>query len=88
MAAAFVMELVGLSPAWGPSLLASSWRTANTATNWKATLNPSRDPPQPVFHLRWASINFGLILNRPLTVVALVFGILVIKSAVLFLTGN
>ncbi|MDP1992490.1 MAG: NAD-binding protein, partial [Syntrophales bacterium] len=35
-----------------------------------------------------ASINFGLILNRPLTIIALVCGIITIKSVVLFLTGK
>ena len=89
MAAAFVMELVGLSPALGSFLAGVVLANSEYRHELESDIEPFKGILLSLFFISvGASINFGLILNRPLTVVALVFGILAIKSAVLFLTGK
>ncbi len=89
MAAAYLMELVGLSPALGTFLAGVVLANSEYRHELESDIEPFKGILLGLFFISvGASINFGLILNRPLTIIALVCGIIAIKSVVLFLTGK
>ena len=88
MVTAYLMELVGLSPALGTFLAGVVLANSEYRHELESDIEPFKGILLGLFFISvGASINFGLILERPLTVIALVCGVIVIKSAVLFLTG-
>ena len=89
MAAAYLMELVGLSPALGTFLAGVVLANSEYRHELESDIEPFKGILLGLFFISvGASINFGLILNRPLTIVALVCGIIAVKFGVLFLTGK
>ena len=89
MAAAYLMELVGLSPALGSFLAGVVLANSEYRHELESDIEPFKGILLGLFFISvGASINFSLILNRPLTIIALVCGIIAIKSLVLFLTGK
>ncbi len=89
MAAAYLMELVGLSPALGTFLAGVVLANSEYRHELESDIEPFKGILLGLFFISvGASINFGLILDRPLMIAALVCGIIAIKFAVLFLTGK
>jgi CPA2 family monovalent cation:H+ antiporter-2 len=89
MAAAYLMELVGLSPALGTFLAGVVLANSEYRHELESDIEPFKGILLGLFFISvGASINFGLILNRPLMIIALLCGVIAIKSAVLFLTGK
>ena len=88
MIAAYLMELVGLSPALGTFLAGVVLANSEYRHELESDIEPFKGILLGLFFISvGASINFGLILNRPLTVIAIVCGVIAIKSGVLFATG-
>ena len=89
LVAAYLMELVGLSPALGTFLAGVVLANSEYRHELESDIEPFKGILLGLFFISvGASINFGLILNRPLTVIALVCGVILIKSVVLFVTGR
>ncbi len=89
LAAAYLMELVGLSPALGTFLAGVVLANSEYRHELESDIEPFKGILLGLFFISvGASINFGLILDRPLTIVALVCGVIAIKFGVLFLTGT
>jgi CPA2 family monovalent cation:H+ antiporter-2 len=89
IAAAYLMELVGLSPALGTFLAGVILANSEYRHELESDIEPFKGILLGLFFISvGASINFGLILDRPLTIIALLLSIIVIKSCVLFLTGK
>jgi CPA2 family monovalent cation:H+ antiporter-2 len=89
MAAAYLMELVGLSPALGTFLAGVVLANSEYRHELESDIEPFKGILLGLFFISvGASINFGLLLNQPLTIIALVCGVIAIKSGVLFLTGK
>ncbi|MBA4421702.1 MAG: potassium transporter [Syntrophus sp. (in: bacteria)] len=89
MVAAYLMELVGLSPALGTFLAGVVLANSEYRHELESDIEPFKGILLGLFFISvGASINFGLILNRPLTIITLVCGIIAVKSVVLFLTGK
>jgi len=89
MASAYLMELVGLSPALGTFLAGVVLANSEYRHELESDIEPFKGILLGLFFISvGASINFGLILDRPLTIIALLFGVIVIKSCVLFVTGK
>ena len=89
MAAAYLMELVGLSPALGTFLAGVVLANSEYRHELESDIEPFKGILLGLFFISvGASINFGLILERPLTIAALVCGVIAIKFGVLFLTGR
>ncbi|HBB15960.1 MAG TPA: potassium transporter, partial [Syntrophus sp. (in: bacteria)] len=88
MAAAYLMELVGLSPALGTFLAGVVLANSEYRHELESDIEPFKGILLGLFFISvGASINFGLILDRPLMIIALLCGVTAIKSVVLFLTG-
>jgi len=89
MATAYLMELVGLSPALGSFLAGVVLANSEYRHELESDIEPFKGILLGLFFITvGASINFSLILNRPLAIIALVFGIIAVKSLVLLLTGK
>jgi len=88
MAAAYLMELVGLSPALGTFLAGVVLANSEYRHELESDIEPFKGILLGLFFISvGASINFGLILDRPLMIITLLCGVIAIKSVVLFLTG-
>ncbi|MEW6335751.1 MAG: monovalent cation:proton antiporter-2 (CPA2) family protein [Thermodesulfobacteriota bacterium] len=89
LASAYLMELVGLSPALGTFLAGVVLANTEYRHELESDIEPFKGVLLGLFFISvGASINFGLILDRPLTITALLGGVIVIKACVLFLTGR
>lgn len=89
MAAAFLMELVGLSPALGTFLAGVVLANTEYRHELESDIEPFKGILLGLFFISvGASINFSLILERPLTTATLVCGVIAIKFVVLLLTGR
>ncbi len=89
MAAAYLMELVGLSPALGTFLAGVVLANSEYRHELESDIEPFKGILLGLFFISvGASINFGLILDRPLTIATLVCGAIVIKFCVLSMTGK
>jgi monovalent cation:H+ antiporter-2, CPA2 family len=89
MAAAYLMELVGLSPALGTFLAGVVLANSEYRHELESDIEPFKGILLGLFFISvGASINFDLILDRPLMIIALLCGVIAIKSVVLFLTGT
>ena len=86
---ASIMMLVGLSPALGTFLAGVVLANSEFRHELESDIEPFKGILLGLFFISvGASINFSLIINNPLTIVALVCGIIAIKASVLYLTGK
>ena len=86
---AYIMMLVGLSPALGTFLAGVVLANSEFRHELESDIEPFKGILLGLFFISvGASINFSLIIHNPLTIIALVCGIIVIKAGVLFLTGK
>ena len=88
IATAELMMIVGLSPALGTFLAGVVLANSQFRHELESDIEPFKGVLLGLFFIAvGASINFRLIVDNPFTVVALVFGIVVIKALVLYMTG-
>lgn len=86
---AFLMMLVGLSPALGTFVAGVVLANSEFRHQLEADLQPFKGLLMGLFFMTvGVGINFSLLLHQPLTVVELVFGLIAIKAVVLFLIGS
>ena len=86
---AYLMMLVGLSPALGTFLAGLVLATSEFRHELESDIEPFKGILLGLFFIAvGASINFTLITENPLKIIGLVCGILLIKSFVLFATGK
>jgi CPA2 family monovalent cation:H+ antiporter-2 len=86
---AYVMMLVGLSPALGTFLAGVVLANSEFRHELESDIEPFKGILLGLFFISvGASINFSLIFNNPLRIAALVCGIVGIKAGVLFITGK
>jgi CPA2 family monovalent cation:H+ antiporter-2 len=86
---AYIMMLVGLSPALGTFLAGVVLANSEFRHELESDIEPFKGILLGLFFISvGASINFSLIVRNPLTIIALVCGVIVIKAFVLFLTGK
>jgi CPA2 family monovalent cation:H+ antiporter-2 len=89
VAIATLMQSVGLSPALGTFLAGVVLANSEYRHELESDLEPFKGLLLGLFFLGvGASINFQLITENPLMVFGLVFGIMILKSLVLFFTGR
>ena len=89
MGTAYVMGLVGLSPALGTFLAGVVLANSEFRHELESDIEPFKGILLGLFFIAvGASINFNMIVNNPLKIIALVCGIMVIKACILFLTGK
>ena len=89
IATAYLMMLVGLSPALGTFLAGVVLATSEFRHELESDIEPFKGVLLGLFFIAvGASINFKLIMENPLKVMALVGGIITIKSLVLYATGK
>ncbi len=81
--------LVGLSPALGTFLAGVVLATSEFRHELESDIEPFKGILLGLFFIAvGASINFKLIIDNPLEIIALVCGIIAIKSLVLYATGK
>ncbi|MDQ3051848.1 MAG: monovalent cation:proton antiporter-2 (CPA2) family protein [Bacteroidota bacterium] len=86
---AYLMELVGLSPALGTFLAGVVLANSEFKHELESDLDPFKGLLLGLFFIGvGASINFTLIANEPMLLTTLVFSVMVIKGLVLYLTGR
>lgn len=89
IATADLMMLVGLSPALGTFLAGVVLANSQFRHELESDIEPFKGVLLGLFFIAvGASINFRLILDNPLTVTALVLGVVIIKAFVLGATGK
>ena len=86
---AYLMILVGLSPALGAFLAGLVLATSEFRHELESDIEPFKGILMGLFFIAvGASINFKLIIDNPLHIMALVCGIIAIKTIVLYATGK
>ncbi|MDP2853509.1 MAG: monovalent cation:proton antiporter-2 (CPA2) family protein [Smithellaceae bacterium] len=86
---AYIMMLVGLSPALGTFLAGLVLATSEFRHELESDIEPFKGILLGLFFIAvGASINFKLIINNPVQIMALVCGVIAIKSLVLYATGK
>jgi CPA2 family monovalent cation:H+ antiporter-2 len=86
---ACIMMLVGLSPALGTFLAGVVLANSEFRHELESDIEPFKGILLGLFFIAvGASINFSLIISNPLTIIALVCSIIVIKAGVLFVGGS
>ncbi|MEO1712345.1 MAG: cation:proton antiporter, partial [Bacteroidota bacterium] len=86
---AYLMELVGLSPALGAFLGGVVLATSEFKFELESTLEPFKDLLLGLFFMAvGASINFLVIAEAPLLITGVVLGIIVLKALVLYIVGT
>lgn len=89
IATANLMTLVGLSPALGTFLAGVVLANSQFRHELESDIEPFKGMLLGLFFIAvGASINFRLIIDNPLTIIILVFGIVTIKAIVLHITGK
>ncbi len=84
-----LMELVGLSMALGAFLAGVLLADSEFRHELEATIEPFKGLFLGLFFIAVGmSVNFGLLLEQPLLIVALVAGLVLVKAAVLFAVGR
>jgi CPA2 family monovalent cation:H+ antiporter-2 len=87
--AADLMIMVGLSPALGTFLAGVVLANSQFRHELESDVEPFKGVLLGLFFIAvGASINFSLIMDNPFTIIALVFGVILIKAFVLFITGK
>ncbi|MCM4163445.1 MULTISPECIES: monovalent cation:proton antiporter-2 (CPA2) family protein [unclassified Arenibacter] len=88
IALAYLMELVGLSPALGAFLGGVVLATSEFKHELESNLQPFKGLLLGLFFMAvGASINFIVIANNPLIISGLVISVIVLKALILFLVG-
>lgn len=88
-AIAFLMKIVGLSPALGAFLAGVVLANSEFRHELESDIEPFKGLLLGLFFIAvGASINFKLIADEPMLVIALVAALLVVKALVLSLTGR
>ena len=86
---AYLMTLVGLSPALGTFLAGVILANSSFRHELESDLEPFKGLLLGLFFMAvGASINFHLIAGNPLTIISLTFGIIFIKALILFVIGK
>lgn len=86
---AYLMTLVGLSPALGTFLAGLVLATSEFRHELESDIEPFKGILLGLFFIAvGASINFKLIIDNPSEIMALVCGVIAIKSLVLYATGK
>ena len=89
MAIAFLMELVGLSPALGAFLGGVVLATSEFKHELESDLEPFKGLLLGLFFIAvGASINFGLIIADPASISLMVLGVIVLKALVLYIVAS
>jgi len=89
IATAYLMILVGLSPALGTFLAGVVLANSEFRHELESDIEPFKGILLGLFFIAvGASINFKMMIDHPLEIMTLVCGILVIKSLVLYATGK
>lgn len=89
IATADLMMVVGLSPALGTFLAGVVLAGSEFRHELESDIEPFKGILLGLFFIAvGASINFKLIADNPLTIAALVCGVMLIKALVLFITGK
>lgn len=85
----FLMDYVGLSPALGAFLGGVVLSNSEFKHELESTLEPFKNLMLGLFFMAvGASINFIVISNSPLTIGGILIAVIIIKAAVLFITGR
>lgn len=86
---AFLMMLVGLSPALGTFVAGVVLANSEFRHQLEADLQPFKGLLMGIFFMTvGVGINFALILREPVKVICLVVGLILIKAVVLFVIGT
>ena len=86
---AYLMMLVGLSPALGTFLAGLVLATSEFRHELESDIEPFKGILLGLFFIAvGASINFKLIIDNPLEIMVLVCGVIAVKSLVLYATGK
>ncbi len=86
---AYLMELVGLSPALGTFLAGVVLANSEYRHELESDLHPFKGLLLGLFFIGvGASINFSLIAQNPLMIVAIVLGLISLKAMVIFIAGK
>lgn len=89
IATAYLMVLVGLSPALGAFLAGIVLATSEFRHELEGDIEPFKGILLGLFFIAvGASINFSLIIKNPVIIMATVAGVIMLKSVVLFATGK
>ena len=89
IATSYVMMIVGLSPALGAFLAGLVLATSEFRHELESDIEPFKGILLGLFFIAvGASINFKLIFSNPVKIAALVFGVIALKSVVLYVTGR
>lgn len=89
MATAYVFGLAGLSPALGTFLAGVVLANSEYRHELESDIEPFKGILLGLFFISvGACINFQIIIAKPLVMIGLVVSVIVLKSAVLFLTGR
>lgn len=86
---AFLMTVVGLSPALGTFLAGVILANSSFKHELESDLEPFKGLLLGLFFMAvGASVNFNLIANNPFTILGVTFGVIAIKSVILLLIGR
>ncbi|MFA5180897.1 MAG: monovalent cation:proton antiporter-2 (CPA2) family protein [Syntrophales bacterium] len=86
---AFLMQLVGLSPALGTFLAGVVLANSEFRHELESDIEPFKGLLLGLFFIAvGASINFNLLIDSPLQVISLVFAVIAVKTIVLLGTGR
>lgn len=86
MAIAYLMELVGLSPALGAFLGGVVLATSEFKHELESNLEPFKGLLLGLFFIAvGASINFAIVIENPVEITLMVVGVIVLKALVLFI---
>ncbi|MEM6830344.1 MAG: monovalent cation:proton antiporter-2 (CPA2) family protein [Bacteroidota bacterium] len=89
IAIAYLMELVGLSPALGAFLGGVVLATSEFKHELESNLEPFKGLLLGLFFIAvGASINFGMILDNPVEITLLVVGVITLKGVVLYIVAS
>lgn len=89
IATAFLMQLVGLSPALGTFLAGIVLANSEFRHELESDIEPFKGLLLGLFFIAvGASINFNLLINSPLQIISLVFAVIAVKALVLMGTGR
>ena len=86
---AFLMNLVGLSPALGTFLAGVVLANSEFRHELESDIEPFKGLLLGLFFITvGAGINFGLFFREPLLILGLAFGLILVKGAILFAIGR
>ncbi len=89
MGTAYIVSLVGLSPALGTFLAGVVLANSEYRHELESDIEPFKGILLGLFFISvGAAINFNLMIDRPLLVMLLVGGVVLLKASVLFITGR